>query len=577
MRYSCRPFIGHNSDNSWTQYWEGGVDGLTFCLINISSLSADLPQVGREILDQLSSIDTPQSINQTLLNIQNNPEYSKITITLSLGMLSGSQIHVAQLNDGYIYIKRGNNLSLLIEGQSGGIKVFAGTVVDRDQILFLSPKFYANFSQDYLLKTLAAKTLASIEEAILSDLVNLDDQNVTSAALVEFQQDHEEIITTPEITPTPVIKSPLHQDIDVSHIPIRQTNRRRKIRLIIGILILILFIVSIFFSFKQNQIKSTEKKYTQLASQIQQSLEQSAKLKPLNLQNSLDEAKKAQSLLPEIKKLNVHSDKITELENQINSLLTQTGSSEYQPVFHYEASLIDNSAKFSQLRISSDKFYLLDSSGSKLYELSINDKNQRLVSDDASLQNVLDFAVDKNQVTILQDKSISVLKDGKLSGTFELKEIVPTHFHLWNGSAYFLTTDSIYKSAPNNTSFSPPQLWLKTGNLLAQNTSSIAINGSIWTLTSNGSITSYTQGIKDKTISPLSSDIKSASRLQAAPDYDKLVFTDGDSIVYVYNKAGESVSKFNYGDLEIADIALDAPSNTVFVLCTDQKIYKISL
>lgn len=579
MRYSCRSFIGHNLDTSWSQYWEGGSDGQVSCLINISSTSVQLPQVGREILDQLASINSLESLSQIVEDIKNNQDYLDIRICLSVALVDGKTLYVAQLNEGYIYLQRDQSLGLLVEGKIGEIKIINGKIVDADRLLFLSPKFYLSFSQDYLLTTLASSNLSSIEETILSDLVNLDDQDLTSAALIEFRDDEPTEITAP-VSESPIVPAPHlapHQNVGVSHIPVHQTSYRRKLRLIIGIIIFFLLSGSIFYGYRQNQAKTLENKYLALETKIQQSIDQSLKLKPLSLADSLKEAQVAKDLISQAKLLNTHSDKLSAFETTVSSLLSQVGSKEYQPEFFYDTTLIAGKLNYTSLRFFSGKLYLLDSSTSKLYELSSSDKSQKLVSESDVLGNTLDFAVDKVQVTTLKEKSISVIKDGKLSGSLELKDFTPTHFHLWNGSAYFLTADNIYKSAPNNTAFSVPQIWLKPSNKLPVNTTSIAINGSIWTLTSTGAITSYTQGIKDKTIPSLSVEIKNASRLQAAPDYDKLVFTDGDNIVYVYNKAGESVSKYNYGDLKISDIALDPTSNTIFVLCTDQKIYKISL
>lgn len=575
MRYSCRSFIGHNPDHSWSQYWEGGADNSLCCLINISSFSANLSQIGREILDILPKIFDAVTLQSTLELIAANPNYSSIEISLSLALVQGDNLTVAQLNSGQIFLHRGSSLASLIDGQSDKISLISGQITPGDRLLFVSSNFFTQFPLDYLRATLSLTTVSAIEEVVLGDLVNLDDQNLVSAALIEFEQDQAQPVEVgPVAVSTPI---PVHHDAKVSHLPIASSASRRKTRLIIGIIILFLFTGSIIFTSRQNQAKKIEAQYLALETQIQQSIDQSIKLKPLNLESSRQEAQKAQDLLTNIRSLKIHSDKIESLEKSVTELLNTSGSSEYSPEFYFDTSNIAGQKNFTLLRSYSSKLYLLDPADTKLFELSISEKQHRLISDDTALSTTIDFAVDKNLITLLSPKSISVLKDGKPSGSLEFKDLSPIHFHMWNSAAYYLTSDSIYKSAPNSTAFSTPQNWLKTGNNLPTNTTSISINGSIWTITASGSITSFTQGVKDKTIPSLSSEIKSASRLQAAPDYDKLAFTDGDNIVYIYNKAGESVSKFNYGDKKILDIALDPPSNTVFVLCTDQKIYKIIL
>jgi len=574
MRHSSRSFIGHNSEISWSQFWEGESGGQVYCLINLASYSPDTASTfGHHLLEKISahsfqtSSSIPADINQLLTSIKNDPEFESIKIELSLAVIVSNNIHLGQLNPGDIFFQHQNKLAKIISGQPDSIICSQGQIVDSDRLFFSSSNFSTHFSIEYLAKTLALPHISSIEETILSDLVNLDNQDLASACLVEF---HPEVIVDLPPPPPP-------QDIPVSHLALNTNKNRRRWQFFSGVAIFLLLVISIIYGYRQNQIQSIEKKYLSLETQIQQAIDQSQKLKSLNLESSQQEAKKAEKIIADIKLLKVHSDKVSQLEKVVNSLLVHTGSTEFKPSQLIDTTLIAGQLNFSYIRYYSGKVYLLDPQSAKLFNLSVSEKSHQLVSDSPTLKNALDFAVDKNQITLLTEKNITILKNGQSSSVFEFKDFRPILFHLWNSNVYYLTSYNIYKSAPNATSYSTPQVWLKNNQLLNSNTTSLSINGSIWTITSSGQISSYNQGVIGQTFNSPSSDIKSASKLQAAPDYDKLVFVDGQNIIYVYNKTGQSVSKFNLNGLTVSDITLDSVSNTIYILCTDQKIYQIQL
>ena len=67
------------------------------------------------------------------------------------------------------------------------------------------------------------------------------------------------------------------------------------------------------------------------------------------------------------------------------------------------------------------------------------------------------------------------------------------------------------------------------------------------------------------------------SNLVTSKDADLLAFTDKGNQVYTYNKSGQSLSQYNFGNLKILSLAYDSAINAIFVLCQDRHLYKISL
>jgi hypothetical protein len=105
----------------------------------------------------------------------------------------------------------------------------------------------------------------------------------------------------------------------------------------------------------------------------------------------------------------------------------------------------------------------------------------------------------------------------------------------------------------------------------------MAINGQIWVVSQNGTIAPYTHGAKTEFSAKTGNSYTNTANLVTAPDSDYLGFAEAGNQVYVYKKSGESILSYNFGSKKILSLALDQTSNSIFVLCADQQIYKISL
>jgi hypothetical protein len=105
----------------------------------------------------------------------------------------------------------------------------------------------------------------------------------------------------------------------------------------------------------------------------------------------------------------------------------------------------------------------------------------------------------------------------------------------------------------------------------------LAIDGQIWVLTSSGLINLYTSGLKDNFKQKQNPDLSSVLSFSTHPDSDYLIITDTSKFIYVYQKNGQLISKFNLDKFDILDSTFDPDTKTIYFLASDQKIYKITL
>jgi len=177
----------------------------------------------------------------------------------------------------------------------------------------------------------------------------------------------------------------------------------------------------------------------------------------------------------------------------------------------------------------------------------------------------------------MNKEGISLIEKNNLTPKISLIDIKPTDFKFWNSAVYVLdsTNQAIWKFNPNSTGFSKAQNWLKDNAKLDLNPSSLSINGKIWVLHQNGFVTSYLSGVESVFKASQASQFTKTNNLDVTLEKELLTFVDNENIVYLYQKSGELLSKFNLGNLKINDIAFNEASNLIYILCSDQKIYFI--
>jgi len=303
----------------------------------------------------------------------------------------------------------------------------------------------------------------------------------------------------------------------------------------------------------------------------------------MNLEAAQTGAKESEKIIDQMIKLNIHQDEVNQYKNQINLLLSQTGVNQnYLPDTFFDTSLIINNPQYKDLLLVSGKIYLLDSANGRIDSLAINEKSSKslLISENIKSSTKI-FGDDKNLYLLYQDH-ISQINDSSIDQKIlfsDLEEpVTVTDIQSWNGSLYLIDSDNqlVWKFTPNSSGFSSPQNWLKNDKKLSLGPISLAIDGEIWVLYQNGSIENYISGVKDNFKLKGTNQFSQTKNLDLSSEEDGFIaFVDNQNIIYIYKKSGDSVAKYNLGQLKVIDTVIN--DNILYLLASDQKIYKINL
>jgi hypothetical protein len=583
--------------------------GHLFGLINFSPAIGPAGTHGRHLIDQINEIyyasptvDITTQLRETLTSFSQLPNGDSSQLSLILAVVVDGQLTLAIFNSGRCFLQRGQQISLLLSGQPDLVTTISGQSLDADRLLLCTDAFFGDFTWENIKSSLASPNLDDIEENFLSRLYSLNNQSQLAGALVEIHDDpgeHQEIISPPPSPPseTAVPDSPktnkslfsfIHQHSHpsfITHVDYPTVNRRKKINLLLALLILAALFISIYFGYRRNLSQSLETQYQSLKTQIQAKITNAQAVKSLSLSDALTQSQEAQKLLQQISPYQKnHLDEITQLQQTVSGLLSQTGSSDsYNPELFFDTSLINNGLPYSGLTLSGNNLYLLDSVNGHIDKLDISNKSHQNIATADDIKNSQFVAENSGVLYILKNNQIlsvqSTQTTPKINLLDQIKDFTVGEFHFWNGSLYVLSSGgspSIWKYSPNPTGFIAAGNWLKSKQTLPANPVSFAINGNIWVLSQSGIISPYNLGIKAdyKQTAPA---LTNAANLVTSLDSNLLAFTDQGNQVYVYNKSGQSIGKYNYGNRKILGLAYDQTDNLLLVLCDDKKLYKISL
>ncbi len=362
--------------------------------------------------------------------------------------------------------------------------------------------------------------------------------------------------TYDDLSPPPNIASILieaHQDqapshhVAISHSAPKQIRRRRHFYFYL-FLILIILGFSFFSYFKyRRQKQNLETQRQNLNQQISELIDKK-------------DIQSAKNLLVEFKKISQDENLIKDYELKIEKL-----NNPFE--FFYDTKIINESASYSKIIYTTKGLILLDNKNQRLDQLTFS-KAKSDLSKSEKLKTIKDITAEKEKIYGLSQDKIFILNGLEFDEITSLtREAID--FQVWNGSIYALFDDTIEK-----ISSSIP--WFKEGETLPKNPNSLAINGKIWVLSSEGQIVPYFRGQEDKFLPSEKLSTTNAKNIITSLNSSELIFND-DQNIYFINKDGRVRQKQPLGDLKIIDIAADFGNKMLYLLASDQKIYIITL
>ncbi len=630
MHFTCRSFIGDSKLKSWSRFWENDPDdpflkstkGHLFALVNLNSNEEkDLNSIGHDINFEFNqtyfspetSSDIFTNIKQSINFIINNPLYSEYKIDFIVAVVLNNQVYFGTFGNCKVIFKRQSQISILLNGLENQVDTLVGPIRSKDRFFLSTNAFFEKVTWQKIKQFISDSKIQNIEENFLTTIYSLDDQKDLNAAFIQVEPEDDEIVddlpkeveetqtnletSSPTATENPIIESnkpkfnfvkiiqlikkvKKNDSVFISHHETSETNKRKKLSLIFGIVLIIGLFLSIYFGYRKNQAQKIEREYQTLKTQVEKEIDNINKIKSLSIDEASQAANQTNLLVQKMATLQVHQDEVKNYDSQLKNILSQTGSDiGIAPDFLYDTKNIANNSQFQKLIFNDNKIYLLDSNNGRVDYFDINNKSTKSVLISEKIKSAINFTLDKTNLYLLNKDSISLFEKDNLTSKIDLTadSVSPTDFKFWNGAAYVLdsSNQTIWKYNPNSTGFSKAQNWLKNDAKLNIGAISLAINGQIWVLHQSGLVVPYSSGVKSNFKVSQASNFTKTNNLDVTLEKDLITFVDNENIIYVYQKTGELLSKYNLGNLKVLDLAFNEINNNIYILCSDQKIYLI--
>ncbi len=592
MHFICRSFSGNSESKSWSRYWENDPDdpilkftkGHLFALININSEDEkELNSVGHDISYEFNqNYFNPENNSDILTNLQKsidsiikNPLYSDYKIDFVIAVVLKDHLYLATSGQGKIILKSQDKISILLDGLSNQTETLNGPIKNQDRIFLSTNSFFEKITWQKIKLFLSDSKIQNIEENFLSAIFSLKDQKNLAAALVEVEQEDQDISTD---NIQAISNNKNEKSVFIPHHESREVSKRKKISLLLGIILVIVLLLSTYFGYQKNKTQKIENQYQALKTEIESQIENINKTKSLSLDSAREASMVAQTTIEKMLALKIHQDEIENYNSQLKTILSQTGSPEsYSPDFIYDTTQIIANSQFQKIIFNDDKIYLLDPTNGRIDYFDTNSKSAKSVLISDKIKTATNLALDKINLYLMDDENIYLVGKSDLTSKISLADIKASDFKFWNGSAYVLDSENqtIWKFTPNSTGFSKAQNWLKNDIKLNLGAASLSINGKIWVLYQSGLISPFLSGVKQEFVPSQTAQFTKTDNIDVTQQKEYLSFVDDNNIVYIYQKSGELLSKYNLGNLKINDIAFNEIDSLIYVLCSDQKIYSI--
>lgn len=318
--------------------------------------------------------------------------------------------------------------------------------------------------------------------------------------------------------------------------------RSRKVLLIVALILIFLFAESIVWLGDRREKARQAQEYDQILAQAQESVaeaeaamiyenEEDARLLLIESSNLLAKIPAdSKKYKEEISNLNQKIQAQSNIVNHINNIP--------EPITAADFTTVDFSANLAKITGYQDNIYAFNPTNNSIYQANLTDQNVSLVSDKPSLESKLKFIFLKDQNNLLFYLENDSLQELNLKeNNFTPRTIAyanqdRTIKDIFYYSNRFYTLDpknnQIFRHSRSGLNWGQGESWIQAENLDVKDGVSLAINGSIYVLKSNGEIYKLFGGALDEDFKPstFEPNLSGATKISTETELTNLYILD---------------------------------------------------
>ncbi|MFH1426388.1 MAG: hypothetical protein ABIG66_03045 [Candidatus Kerfeldbacteria bacterium] len=367
----------------------------------------------------------------------------------------------------------------------------------------------------------------------------------------------------------------------------------QKAFFVIAIIVLLLFAQSVINRGEENISKEQEQEYASVISDVDVKVNEAKAALIYDRDNARTLFFEARDLLSGIpQSSDIYKERGEELARiindqlkELNNIITLEGLS---PVLDYAS--ISPDVSLSHIVLLGASMYAFDRSNASVYRGNLENQGTTVTISD--LEGGKQFnAVAKSSpgtgIAAYTDNTFTVFNPvGESLTPLDLQygdaDHAFTDLFIFGVRLYALDTQNsqIYRHRKEGEDFSAPEAWLEDGSINLSDAVSLAIDGEIYILKSNGSVERLSLGASDPsfTLSAVDPALNSGTEIYTDENSSNLYILDTvNSRVVVFDKEGNLVAQYTSPSFNnLIDFVVDEPNGAIYILNGTQ-LYEIQL
>jgi len=571
LNISVAKIVATPSQSSWSQAYNAG---RLFAVLSLEKEAEETQEkdylniLGKELLETLEQeffaleVKDLESIKKSVqTTIKKIPE--NVACSFIIGSIVDHVLYVFIQGEGKVTLKRSEEFGIILESDKNELKASSGILKEADLVILQTKQFKDIISTNILVSALDHQPPSDIAEA-LAPIIHRQEKGGAAAILIEIKKKEEDLILSDaklaqqEIDTTSQprgLKSftdyfyPLADKLKFPKLK-NLEHPKKKFLTIAAVVMLILILTVIFAISAQNNTKR-QAAFRQVYPQAQKKYEEGQSLVDLNKNLARDSFTAAEKILNDNKnkfpKNSKEGKKVLELREKVNKALT------------------------SASEINSVAAKIVDESQSRILSLGLKNADSPYFTQD--------------------DKNIYFLKDGVISEDkkdSKTKKIINSNdlpkniggLGVYFGNIYVLDKNGqILKFVSSDGEFSKNNYFPNDTSPNLSKAQSLAIDGSIWILFSDGTILKFTKGESDNlNISGLDKPFSNPTRIFTDLSSDNIYILDnGNSRIAMLSKNGSYQAQYQTNVIKSAkDFEVKESDKKIYIL-SGGKVYQIDL
>lgn len=520
---------------------------------------------------------------------------------------------------GKIMILREGQLVAILQKSSEEIKTASGFLKDNDLLVLGTSQFFETVSKEDLQSTLTGGQLTEIVDS-LAALVHAQEENSQTAAVIFKVELKKSLLEEKKIEEKPELEvSPPKQEkprknflkplfLLIKNLPsliqkfIRdfkkqpsvflknqeRQKRAKRTTLTVAFVLIVLLIMSVILGSRKKLVLQESEDLKQIISEAEYKYDQAVSLNEINPLRSRSLLNEVNEMLSQTEtKSKKEAEIVEELLRKVKEKLEEVAREyklESAEVF-LDLGLVKEGFKGTDWGAEEGVLQVLDKEKNTVLEVEVETKAAKVSAGGEKLSQSLKIGFSQARIFILKADKLIVLDAAKGEVIDEREaeewgEIVD--LVAFSGNAYLLDVGKgkILKYLKSDTGLTSAQDYLKAESLNFQGGMSMAIDGSVWVLFSDGTIVKFTRGIKDAfSASGLDKDFEEPAIIYTDSELNNLYILDRKNtrIVLINKETGEYQAQYFWPGLAGALDLFASEKEGKILLLTGERIYQIPL